>query len=432
MEYGLIGEKLGHSFSKRIHESMWCESYDLAEMTPPQAEEFFRRRSFKGVNVTIPYKRLAASMCDRLDPIAARIGGVNTVVREADGSLSGYNTDYFGFKATLLRAGFDCAGKKALVLGSGGTSATARAVLRDLGAGEIMTVSRSGPVRYEDLGAHADAQLIVNTTPVGMYPNNGRSPVELSGFAALCGVADVIYNPLRTALLLSACDKGIPFANGLYMLVAQAAYAASLFTGGGVDPAQAEPEFRKLLRGICNIVLIGMPGCGKTSVGRRLAAAFGRPLIDTDEEVERAAGKPIPQIFAEDGEGAFRQMEERAVAEAGKRSGVIIATGGGAVLSEKNRAALRQNGRIYHIERDIAALARDGRPLSKGADALADMYAAREPIYRALCDRAVRNDSIAECVKEIEGDFNENTGDQRAEYQYARHPRAGDIRGSDL
>ena len=412
MEYGLIGAKLGHSFSKRIHESMWCGAYALLELDEAQAAAFFRERDFRGVNVTIPYKRLAASMCDRLDPVAARIGGVNTVVRERDGSLSGYNTDYFGFRAAMERAGLAAAGKKALVLGSGGTSATVRAALADMGAREIVTVSRRGPVRYGDLAAHADAQLIVNTTPVGMYPDTGISPVDLSVFPGLQGVMDVIYNPLRTALLLSAQDLGVPCANGLYMLVAQAARAARLFTGGGADESLAEPVYRKLARDVSNIVLIGMPGCGKTSVGRALSLSLGRPLIDTDTEVERVAGRTIAEIFEKDGEPAFRRLEAAAVAQAGRQSGVVIATGGGAPLSAENQACLRQNGRIYCIERDLSALSREGRPLSTDARALAGMYAARAPVYRTLCDRQVRNTrSIAACAAEIEEDFCENTGD---------------------
>lgn len=412
MEYGLIGAKLGHSFSRRIHESMWCDDYALLELDEAQAQAFFRRRAFRGVNVTIPYKRLAASMCDRLDPVAARIGGVNTVVRERDGSLTGYNTDYFGLRAAMERAGLSAAGRKALVLGSGGTSATARAALADMGARAVVTVSRRGPVRYGDLARHADAELIVNTTPVGMYPDTGASPADPSAFPGLRGVMDVVYNPLRTALVLSALDLGVPCANGLYMLVAQAAQAAQRFTGAAVGAALVERVYRDLCRDVTNLVLIGMPGCGKTSVGRALAEALGRRLIDTDEEVERAAGRPIADIFARDGESAFRRLEAQAVAQAGRQSGVVIATGGGVPLSAENRASLRQNGRIYYIERDLAALAREGRPLSSDAQALENMYAARLPVYRALCDREVRNTrSAAACAAEIEGDFCENTGD---------------------
>ena len=401
MEYGLLGERLGHSFSPQIHRDLAGYDYQLLPTPPEAVEDLFARRAFQGLNVTIPYKRTVMPLCDEIDPRAAAIGAVNTVVNR-NGRLTGYNTDIDGFLYMARRAGVDMAGKKVVILGSGGTSRTARAAAGELGAREIVTVSRRGEDNYQNLSRHADAQVLVNTTPVGMYPNWGQSPVSLESFPALEGVLDVVYNPLRTALLLQAEERGLPRSCGLPMLVAQAKRAAELFTGQNIDDSRAEAVLHGLRGQLTNIVLIGMPGCGKTTVGRALAGKLGRTFVDLDEEIVRRAGMPIPEIFAREGEAGFRERESALVREFGERTGLVVSTGGGVVTRRENYIPLKQNGLLLHLRRDPAALPTDGRPLSQ-ATAPEELWRRRAPLYAAFADGEIDNNgTLAGTLEQIE------------------------------
>lgn len=401
MEYGLLGEKLGHSFSPQIHRDLAGYDYQLLPTPPEAVEDLFARRAFQGLNVTIPYKRTVMPLCDEIDPRAAAIGAVNTVVNQ-NGRLTGYNTDIDGFLYMARRAGVDMAGKKVVILGSGGTSRTARAAAGELGAREIITVSRRGEDNYQNLSRHADAQVLVNTTPVGMYPNWGKSPVSLESFPALEGVLDVVYNPLRTALLLQAEERGLPRSCGLPMLVAQAKRAAELFTGQNIGDSRTEAVLHGLRRQLTSIVLIGMPGCGKTTVGRALAEKLGRTFVDLDEEIVRRAGTFIPEIFAREGEAGFRERESALVREFGERTGLVVSTGGGVVTRRENYIPLKQNGLLLHLRRDPAALPTDGRPLSQ-ATAPEELWRRRAPLYAAFADGEIDNNgTLAGTLEQIE------------------------------
>ena len=401
MEYGLLGERLGHSFSPQIHRDLAGYDYQLLPTPPEAVEDLFARRAFQGLNVTIPYKRTVMPLCDEIDPRAAAIGAVNTVVNR-NGRLTGYNTDIDGFLYMARRAGVDMAGKKVVILGSGGTSRTARAAAGELGAREIVTVSRHGEDNYQNLSRHADAQVLVNTTPVGMYPNWGQSPVSLESFPALEGVLDVVYNPLRTALLLQAEERGLPRSCGLPMLVAQAKRAAELFTGQNIDDSRAEAVLHGLRGQLTSIVLIGMPGCGKTTVGRALAGKLGRTFVDLDEEIVRRAGTSIPEIFAREGEAGFRERESALVREFGERTGLVVSTGGGVVTRRENYIPLKQNGLLLHLRRDPAALPTDGRPLSQ-ATAPEELWRRRAPLYAAFADGEIDNNGpLAGTLEQIE------------------------------
>ena len=401
MEYGLLGERLGHSFSPQIHRDLAGYDYQLLPTPPEAVEDLFARRAFQGLNVTIPYKRTVMPLCDEIDPRAAAIGAVNTVVNR-NGRLTGYNTDIDGFLYMARRAGVDMTGKKVVILGSGGTSRTARAAAGELGAREIVTVSRRGEDNYQNLSRHADAQVLVNTTPVGMYPNWGQSPVSLESFPALEGVLDVVYNPLRTALLLQAEERGLPCSCGLPMLVAQAKRAAELFTGQNIDDSRAEAVLHGLREQLTSIVLIGMPGCGKTTVGRALAGKLGRTFVDLDEEIVRRAGTSIPEIFAREGEAGFRERESALVREFGERTGLVVSTGGGVVTRRENYIPLKQNGLLLHLRRDPAALPTDGRPLSQ-ATAPEELWRRRAPLYAAFADGEIDNNgTLAGTLEQIE------------------------------
>ena len=401
MEYGLLGERLGHSFSPQIHRDLAGYDYQLLPTPPEAVEDLFARRAFQGLNVTIPYKRTVMPLCDEIDPRAAAIGAVNTVVNQ-NGRLTGYNTDIDGFLYMARRAGVDMAGKKVVILGSGGTSRTARAAAGELGAREIVTVSRHGEDNYQNLSRHADAQVLVNTTPVGMYPNWGQSPVSLESFPALEGVLDVVYNPLRTALLLQAEERGLPRSCGLPMLVAQAKRAAELFTGQNIDDSRTEAVLHGLREQLTSIVLIGMPGCGKTTVGRALAGKLGRTFVDLDEEIVRRAGTSIPEIFAREGEAGFRERESALVREFGERTGLVVSTGGGVVTRRENYIPLKQNGLLLHLRRDPAALPTDGRPLSQ-ATAPEELWRRRAPLYAAFADGEIDNNgTLAGTLEQIE------------------------------
>lgn len=394
MQCGLLGRKLGHSYSPQIHNLLGDYSYVLFEKEPEELENFLKNVDFSGLNVTIPYKKEVIPYLSELSPTAQKMGCVNTVLRRSDGTLYGHNTDYFGFTSLVRHAGLSVAGKKVLVLGSGGASNTAVAALKDLGANPVV-ISRSGENNYGNLHLHRDAAAIVNATPVGMYPNTGVSPIDLELFPHLEGVLDVIYNPARTQLLLDAEKLGIPRENGLWMLVAQAKEAAEVFTGGKISDEVIEKIYRELSHQMKNIVLIGMPGCGKSTIGTLLAEKLGRTLADADEKIISLAGKSIPEIFAQDGEPTFRDWETKALTELGKQSGLVIATGGGCVTQKRNYPLLHQNGYLVWLERDCRVLPTDGRPLSQAND-LGKMYAARKPLYEAFADIRVENTGTPE------------------------------------
>lgn len=397
MRYGLIGEHLGHSHSKMIHALLGAYPYELYELPEEEIGAFIAQKDIGGLNVTIPYKKTVIPFCDRLTREARRIGSVNTLVRCADGSLLGHNTDYAGFVHMARGAGVDFAGRKALVLGSGGASLTAVAAARDLGARSVTVISRSGEDNYTNLRSrHADAQIIVNCTPVGMFPRGDGCPVDISIFGALEGVLDMVYNPLRTNLVLDARARGVKASGGLDMLVAQACEACACFTGVPVPPERARRALDQVRAQVENIVLIGMPGSGKSAVGRLLSQKTGRELIDVDQLIVREAGKTVPQIFAQEGERAFREREARAVEQASAMTGKIIATGGGAVLRERNVRALKRGGRLYLLSRLLEKLDMEDRPLSSGIDALRAMQAVRDPIYRASADKTIDNNGALE------------------------------------
>lgn len=382
MRCGLLGRTLSHSYSPAIHALLGDYDYSLFEKEPEQVSDFIQNGPWDGLNVTIPYKKVAAGLCDDLSPLAKELGSVNTLVRLPDGKIFGDNTDAFGF-AQMLH--MDCRGKKALVLGSGGASVTARAVLKQAGA-EVVVISRSGKNNYENLHLHKDAEILVNTTPVGMYPNNGESPVDLDDLPSLKLVLDVIYNPARTKLILDAEEKGIPCRSGLVMLVAQAARACEIWTGQKCDFEKIRKTIGSSME---NIILIGMPGSGKSTVGRFLAAETGRTFVDSDEELVKKIGD-IPAFFAKNGEEAFRKEETAVLAKLGKQSGLVIATGGGVVTREENYPLLHQNGKIFWLQRDLEQLPTDGRPVSQ-RDGVQAIYERRKPLYEAFADRVVDN-----------------------------------------
>lgn len=400
---GLIGKTLSHSYSPNIHRELADYSYSLFELCENELEAFVKNvESFDSCNVTIPYKKAVMPYLDSISDEATKIGSVNTVLRRPDGTLRGENTDYFGFSYLLSKGNIDVRGKKVAILGTGGASVTACAVCSDLGAREIIFVSRTGEINYQNVYERAsDCEIVINCTPVGMYPNNGTAPVDLAKLPRVRDVADMIYNPSKTRLLLDADALGINSINGLSMLVAQAKRACELFTDCKINDAEIDRITAAIESETKNIVLVGMPGCGKTTLAKILAERTCRELIDTDELIVKYDGRPIPDIFARDGEEYFRALEHRAATEAGKLSGKIIATGGGIVTRKENFGALRQNSTVVFIERDINALSRDGRPLSQGAD-LFEMYQKRLPMYRAFCDATVSNNTTAEqCAQQI-------------------------------
>ena len=395
MKCGLLGRKLGHSYSPQIHGLLSDYEYVLYEKEPEEVEDFVKSGTFDGINVTIPYKKTVLPFCDELSETARAIGSVNTIVRRKDGTLFGDNTDAFGFEKLIRKCGISVSGKKALVLGTGGASVTAVYVLKKLGAKEVITISRSGENNYGNLSLHADAEIIANTTPVGMFPNNGESPVNLSIFPNLSGLLDVVYNPARTAIALQAEKLGIPYATGLYMLVAQAKRSCELFTGSAVPDAEIDRIHGILSHQMQNIVIIGMPGSGKTAVSSLLSEKTGREMIDTDALIVKKAGISIPEIFASCGEDGFRKAETAAAAEAGKLGGKIISTGGGIVTREENYDLLHQNGILVWIQRDTSLLPTDGRPISQSSD-LNELYLRRRPMYERFADAIADNNGALE------------------------------------
>ena len=397
-EFCLIGKRLDYSYSKIVHNKLGYD-YDLTEVKEEDLASFIRSGKYRAFNVTIPYKKAVIPFLDEISPEAKVLGVVNLVVREG-GKLKGYNMDIRGLEYALKKTGVSLAGKKVLILGSGNTSETAEYLAKENGAGTIVKISRSGEDNYQNIARHKDAAYIINTTPVGTFPGNEDRLIDLSMFLALEGVQEVIYNPFKTRLVLQAEDRGLKVATGLDMLVGQAAYSAEKFHGTLPPESEVDRIVKEILSEDKNVVLVGMPSCGKTTIGRALAAKLGREFVDADEEIVKAHGD-IPQIFAKEGEDAFRLYESEVIAELSKRHRLVIATGGGAVLKERNRLNLRQNGRIVYLRRDLSALSDEGRPLSQGGR-IQKLFEEREPIYRALAEVIVDNNkSVEDAVQTI-------------------------------
>lgn len=397
MRFGLLGEKLGHSYSPELHAFFGDYDYELFEVAPEDLREFLRKRNFQGLNVTIPYKTTVHDICEHLTEAAEAIGSVNTVVKQPDGTLLGDNTDAAGFEGMVWKSRVRVLGRKCLVLGSGGASLAVRYVLNKLGAGQVVVISRSGEDNYDNLDKHRDASVIVNTTPVGMYPKTGAAPVDLRDFPQCEGVLDIIYNPARTALIQQAEALGIPCLGGLYMLVEQARCASQVFTGKPLPAIRSEEAYSVMRRRKDNRILIGMPGSGKSTVGRILAERLGRSFVDCDTELEKRLGMTAGDYILKAGEEDFRAQETAMLAQLGKESGLVIATGGGCVTRPENYPLLHQNGTIIFLERELSKLPKKGRPLSLRGN-LQDMYTIRLPMYRRFADLIVPNDSSPETV----------------------------------
>lgn len=396
MRCGLIGERLSHSYSKEVHELLSDYEYGLYPIAPDELENTVKNGGFDGLNVTIPYKKDVIPFLDGISPEAEKIGSVNTIVFK-DGRRLGYNTDYYGFSFMAERAGISFENRKILILGSGGTSLTAAAVCKDCLAREVIVISRRGTDNYENIDRHFDAEVIINTTPIGMYPDNEAEPlVKLDKFPFLKGVIDCIYNPLKSRLLLEAENRGIAAAGGLVMLVAQAKKACEYFTGKDIDDCKITEIYENIRRKTANIALIGMAGAGKSTIGRIIAEKTGRKFIDTDTEIEMKTGMTIPEIFGKFGEERFRREEEEIILKFAREKGAVIACGGGVIKSERNIKNLKMNSVCVFIKRNADLLALSGRPLSKDLETAKKLYAERLPLYNSLADFTAENLGTAE------------------------------------
>ena len=408
MKYGLIGKPLGHSFSREIHALIADYDYRLFEIDEDELPRFFQERDFSGINVTIPYKQAVIPFLDEISDEAKKIGAVNTIVKK-EGKLFGFNTDFFGMRALIKSAGLDLENKTVLILGTGGTSKTAVEVSKSLGATEIVKVSRnksSDTVTYDEASEKfSGADVIINTTPVGMFPNADKTPVDVKKFKNLQGVIDAVYNPLRTNFVLDAESIGAKGRGGLYMLVAQAVYASALFLDKTADESVIDKTYARILKEKRNIVLCGMPSSGKTTVGKEIAKVFGKKFIDTDDVVVEKRKESISDIFEKYGEGEFRKEERLAIEELSKENGLVIATGGGAVLDENNVRALRRNGVILFLDRSLENLvATADRPLSKDKGKLKNLFEKRYDVYKSCADAVIPADGeIADVVEKIKG-----------------------------
>ncbi len=397
----ILGEHLPHTFSPKIHSYFADYYYGKVELEREHLAKFISSGEFDFLNVTIPYKKEIIPYLTSLSPEASQIGAVNTVKKMSDGSLVGYNTDYYGFEYTLKKSGISLNNAKVLVLGSGGASMPIRAALRANGAREIIIISRSGEDNYENISKHSDAEIIVNTTPLGMYPDNGVSPVDLNTFTACRGVIDIVYNPSLTKLLLDAEKRGISHIGGLYMLVAQAKCAAEIFTNAIIDDSEIDRICKLIEAETKNIILIGMPGCGKSSVGKLVAETLSRPFFDADLVFYDKFGISPADTINKYGEEEFRNMEHNVILELGKMSGAIIACGGGVVTRDENYAPLHQNGTIFYIERKLENLKTEGRPLSQ-SEGVSTLYQKRLPMYNRFCDyKIVSNEIKLDTVNKI-------------------------------
>ncbi len=404
--YGLLGQHLSHSYSEQIHRLLGlvgnvAYDYKLHETPPEGLEAFLSRPDVQGLNVTIPYKTAVLAFCEEISESVLSCGAANTIVKR-DGKLYAYNTDIEGFKYMVFASGINIDGKKVLVLGSGGASKAVCAALRELGASEIIVISRNGPIDYDCLSLHPDTDVIVNTTPVGMYPDNLRKPVSLKSFPKLTGVLDIIYNPKLTGLLLEAENLSIPHAGGLHMLVAQAKASFEIFFDRRLPNSVVADIVNKLQGEMENIILTGMPGCGKSTIAKALSVATGREVIDIDTEIEKTNRRSCAEIITKYGEEKFRKLEHEEILKHCKESGKIIALGGGAVLDSENHPAIRQNGKIFFIRRDVELLPTDDRPLSKSPETLKEMQKIRLPLYQEIADVEIENNgAIEDAVKAI-------------------------------
>lgn len=395
-KFGLIGKTLKHSFSKPIHSLLGDYSYELYEIKPEDIKEFVLSGKLDGFNVTIPYKKDVIPYLDYVDERAKAIGAVNTVVYR-NGKILGFNTDFDGMKYMLDRAGIVVKDKNVLILGSGGTSATARAVATSLGAKSVKILSRTGEINYDNYKDTAkESEVIINTTPVGMYPNNYECKIDLSAFSMLTGVAGAVYNPALTKLLYQAKQRGVAYSNGLPMLVAQAKYAMEKFLDVCVSQEVIEPIVKKLSSDMQNVVLIGMPGCGKSTIGKAVASTLNREFIDTDQEIIKKAGMEIAEIFATKGEEEFRKLESEVLREVGLTTGKVIATGGGVIKNRENYFPLKSNGKIFWIQRSVEKLVTEGRPLSKDRQTVEKLYLERKENYEYFADKKIDNNSELE------------------------------------
>lgn len=383
--YGLLGRRLAHSLSPKLHAEFADYDYYLIERRPQELADFFSSKRYGGFNVTVPYKEAVLKFCDSLSPLAFRLQCVNTV-KLVEGKYIGYNTDYYGFIYLLEYASLDLCGKKVLILGNGGGAKAVRAVAEDSQARQIVNVTIEGENNFANICRHYDSEIIINATPVGMFPDNLDSLIDLRSFKKCKAVIDIIYNPLKTALLLQAEELGIQCCNGLPMLVAQAAMASEIFAAVHIDQARLRRIVRKMRNRSRNIVFVGMPGCGKSTMARMTAKALHRQLIDTDKVIAANRSKSIPEIFASEGEAAFREYESHAIYESGRRLGYVLAVGGGGFVQESNIKSLRQNGLIIYLRRDLAHLSRWGRPLSDSEDRLRSLYEQRTPVFERNAD----------------------------------------------
>lgn len=402
MQYGCIGEHLTHSFSKEIHGYLGDYLYELKEIPTDALDSFLTERDFKGINVTIPYKQAVIPYLSQVEETAAAIGAVNTVVNR-EGRLSGYNTDFGGMADLIRRTGIDLQGKKVLILGTGGTSKTALAVATQLGAASVWRVSRSpkpGVLTYDEvLEKHLDAQVLINTTPRGMFSRESGMPIDPARFPSLCGAIDAVYNPIRTEFILQARSMGVPAAGGLYMLVRQAVLASEIFLDTKYPDTVTEAVYRRIKAGKENIVLTGMPGSGKSTVGKLLAKQLERPFLDTDALIEEKTGQTPGQIIATRGEAAFRDLESQVIEETASQTGCVIATGGGAVLRRENVSLLQRNGRLFFLNRPVEQLLPTAdRPLSSTKEAIMRRFAERYPIYTATADVVIENSTTPEAA----------------------------------
>ena len=398
--YGLLGKKLSHSFSPQIHKYFYDDKYELFEVEEKRIENFLKSDCFDGINVTIPYKKVVMPYCDELSDIAKELGNVNTILKRADGTLYGDNTDYFGFLEMAKKSCISFCDKKVLILGSGGAGTTAKKVAIDEKAREVIVISRQGEDNYDNIKKHADADIIINATPVGMYPDNGKTPVKLKNFNKLCGVLDLIYNPSKTALILEAEELGIPCSNGLWMLCFQALRAAEIFSGNKYELSLVEKIVKDIEKETKNIILIGMPGCGKSTVGKALSKLLNTKMLDTDEIISKKTGKTPSEIIKADGEKVFRKIETKILEEVSKLSGMVIATGGGIVTREENLFLVKQNSYVVFLERELSLLECENRPISQ-KEGVSSLYEKRKDLYKKFSDITVKSEDIKKTAKKI-------------------------------